>query len=263
MTVLYWLPNYNHQNRYASKNHWVDFIDLHAQTSLCTESNNKSMWQSSETNEKRSVSTVLIAFACLHIIYFDGNGFCCKLFSLSLSLLWTQWEHNCGIHVGISPPSNARAIEFDSIDAFKCQWWLTKANCHSLSLKKYQKAWCTIRDTMYIDISEACVCLQPVHPGTSCEVMTYWFGSYIDLGPKERWLSDLKGPFSRLIHPINVQEPTRHLPLSAWPISLDSAVRPVWVAMQHVTWVAGKHWKTQWNMTSCAWEKRCSTQILP
>lgn len=175
MTVLYWLPNYNHQNRYASKNHWVDFVDLHSQTSLYMESNNKSMWQNSETNEKRSVSTVLSAFPCLHIIYFDGNGFCCKLFSLSLSLWWAQWEDNCGIHVGIplcQMPGPLNLIQLMHSNVSDGPQKLIAIRCVrkiSESLMHYSG--------YYVDISEARVCLQPVHPRMSCEVMTYWFGS--------------------------------------------------------------------------------------
>ena len=163
--------------------------------------------------------------------------FCYKLFSLSLSLLWAQWEDNCGILVGIplcQMPGPLNLIQLMHSNVSDGPQKLIAIRCFKKNIRK--------PDALF---GILCRHFRSTRMPPTCAPQERHVKSWhIDLGPKERWLSDLKGPFSRLIHPINVQEPTRHLPLSAWPILLDSAVRPVWVAMQHVTWVAGKHWKT-------------------
>lgn len=82
--------------------------------------------------------------------------------SLSLSLLWAQWEDNCGIHVG-SPlcqmPGPLNSIQLMHSNVSDGPQKLIAIRCFkkiSESLMHYSG--------YYVDISEARVCLQPVHP---------------------------------------------------------------------------------------------------
>lgn len=82
--------------------------------------------------------------------------------SLSLSLWWAQWEDNCGIHVGIplcQMPGPLNLIQLMHSNVSDGPQKLIAIRCVrkiSESLMHYSG--------YYVDISEARVCLQPVHP---------------------------------------------------------------------------------------------------